>query len=138
VSDPRVGVRLTRRYDASPAEVWAALTEPVSLARWLARTQTVELFPGGAFELRFTDDESTWVAGQVTEVEHEGVLELDWRHPGEQPSIVRFELAADGDGTVLVVDHRRLEERLGLAYAAGWRQHLDRLESCIETSEVPR
>jgi uncharacterized protein YndB with AHSA1/START domain len=28
-------VRLTRRYPEPPAEVWEALTEPDSLARWL-------------------------------------------------------------------------------------------------------
>src|SRR5204862_511374 len=28
-------VRLTRRYPDPPPEVWAALTEPQSLARWL-------------------------------------------------------------------------------------------------------
>ena len=47
------GVRVQRRYDATPAEVWAALTDPASLARWLAPTGRVELREGGSFELDF-------------------------------------------------------------------------------------
>src|SRR5882724_10796053 len=30
-------LRLTRRYSAPPAEVWLALTEPDSVARWLGQ-----------------------------------------------------------------------------------------------------
>jgi len=98
-------VRLTRRYDDAPAEVWKALTEPRSLARWLR--------PGFAVP-------------QV-EVEPGRVLELDWRPPGEEPSLVRIELAADGDGTVLVLDHSRIEATTGMRAIGFWTVTLDRL-----------
>lgn len=114
-------LRLTRRYDATPAEVWAALTEPDSLERWLAATVAIELAPGGAFELTIGVD------ARVRALEPERLLELDWRFADEDPSVVRFELAADGDGTVLVLDHRRIEERFGMAYASRWTSALTRL-----------
>jgi uncharacterized protein YndB with AHSA1/START domain len=113
-------LRLTRRYDASPAEVWAALTEPGSVARWLAPAVALELVPGGAFALAIGVD------GRVREVEPARVLELDWSFGDEDPSIVRFELAADGDGTLLTLDHHRIDERFGMTYMARWSAALRR------------
>ena len=70
-------VRFTRRYDATPAEVWAALTEPDSVARWLGPVPT-----------------------SVRESQPERLLELDWLIPGDEPSVVRFELRpSEGGGT---------------------------------------
>jgi uncharacterized protein YndB with AHSA1/START domain len=117
-------VRLTRRYDASPAEVWRALTEPESLARWLARPRALDLSPGQVFELELPNDAR--IAGCVREVEPERVLEVDWRAPGEDGSIVRFELARDGGGTIVTLDHRLIVERLGMRYMARWTRALRR------------
>jgi uncharacterized protein YndB with AHSA1/START domain len=97
-------VRLTRRYPEPPPEVWAALTEPESLARWLR--------PG--FEV------------PRTEIEPGHVLELDWRPPGEEPSVVRIELTPDGAGTVLVLDHARIDARVGMQAMRFWVGALSR------------
>jgi uncharacterized protein YndB with AHSA1/START domain len=128
--DPgRCSLRLTRRYDASPAEVWDALTEPDSMARWLARPRSVELSPGAALELELRD--AGVIAAAVREVEPGRVLELDWRYESEDPSIVRFELAADGDGTLLVLDHSRIDERFGMLYIARWERAIARFEAVV-------
>jgi len=124
VTEGRCALRLTRRYEAAPGEVWRALTEPESLSRWLARPRAVELAAGGAFELELPD--ATRIGGRVREVEPERVLEVDWRPAGEDASVVRFELNADGDGTVLVLDHRQIEERLGMRYMTRWTRGLER------------
>ena len=105
MSEGRCSVRLTRRYADAPAEVWKALTEPRSLARWLR--------PG--FELN------------PSEVEPGRVLELDWRPPGEVPSLVRIKLDPDGEGTVLVLDHSRIEALSGMAAIRFWTGTLSRL-----------
>ncbi|MGZ4281168.1 MAG: hypothetical protein ACXVFC_02235 [Gaiellaceae bacterium] len=91
-------LRLTRRYAEPPAEVWRALTDPASLERWLR--------PG--FEV------------PQREVEPGRVLELDWRPPGEEPSVVRIEVAAAGSGTRLVLDHERIEAARGMAAMRFW------------------
>jgi uncharacterized protein YndB with AHSA1/START domain len=132
MGDRRVALRLTRRYAASPAEVWAALTEPASIARWLGRPVQIEVASGGTFRLQFTADETTRLDGRIRELDPGRVLELDWSVPGELPSVVRFELAEDGDGSLLVLDHRLLEERVGQGYAHGWERHLGRLESLVD------
>jgi len=105
MEEGRCSVRLTRRYSDPPAEVWRALTEPRSLARWLR--------PG--FEVR------------PSEIEPERVLELDWQPPGEGPSLVRIELGADGEGTILVLDHSRIEARFGMGAIQFWTGALGRL-----------
>jgi uncharacterized protein YndB with AHSA1/START domain len=111
VSAGHCAVRVTRRYAAAPAEVWAALTEPESLRRWLG------------------DSDWARIGGHARESEPERLLVLEWRVPGEEPSLVRLELTADGDGTMLVLDHSVIEERLGMAYMRRWSQRLDRLEA---------
>jgi uncharacterized protein YndB with AHSA1/START domain len=120
--DPgRCELRLTRRYDATPAEVWAALTERESIGRWLAPIVDVDLTPSGAFRL------ANGVDARVVEVEPERVLELDWRVAGEQQSVVRFELSADAGGTTLTLRHGRIEAPLGMTYISRWSAALDRM-----------
>jgi uncharacterized protein YndB with AHSA1/START domain len=117
-------LRLTRTYPAAPAEVWALLTEPESLGRWLAPPGEVDVSPGGRFEVG-------QVLAEVREVERERVLELDWRHPGEEPSIVRFELAPEGEGTKLVLAHRQVREPVGMRYIARWTDSLARFAAAL-------
>ena len=101
----RCSVRLTRRYSEAPADVWRALTEPESLARWLR--------PG--FDV------------PQLELEPGRVLELDWGPPGEEPSRVRIELTADGTGTLLVLDHARIDAARGMGAIGFWTVAVSRL-----------
>jgi uncharacterized protein YndB with AHSA1/START domain len=124
--DPgRCELRITRRYAATPAEVWAALTDPASIERWLATPVDVELAPGGAFELAAP---SGRVDARVRELDPGRLLELDWRHAGEERSIVRFELRSEGEGTLLVLEHGRIEAPLGMRYISRWSAALHRLD----------
>jgi uncharacterized protein YndB with AHSA1/START domain len=121
------GVRFERRYDAAPAEVWAALTEPERLARWFARAE-LDLRVGGHYSLWFDPDDATQQAqGEVLALEPGRVLELSWRHPEHADSVVRFELEPDGAGTILVLDHRALPAEAAPGHAGGWHAHLDSL-----------
>jgi uncharacterized protein YndB with AHSA1/START domain len=131
----RRGVRFERRYDATPADVWSALTDPERLARWLA---AAELDPrvGGTYVLRFAgDDESQTTRGQVLALEPERLLELSWSYPGEPDTVVRFELRPDGDGTTLVLDHRGLPGSAAPGYGAGWHAHLDSLAAHLRAGD---
>ena len=56
VDGDRRAVRFERRYEATPAEVWSALTEPERLARWLADAE-LDLRVGGQYVLRFAAEE---------------------------------------------------------------------------------
>jgi uncharacterized protein YndB with AHSA1/START domain len=109
VSDGRCEARFTRRYDAPIAQVWLALTDPASVARWLAPPAGVE----------------------VLRSERERMLELDWSPPGESQSVVRIELHPEGERTLLVLDHRRIDAALGMRYMRDWSRALERLEGSM-------
>ena len=128
--DGTCAVRLTRYYTAPPEEVWAALTEPDSLARWLATPVDVDLRSGGPFRLQLAQGET--MDGRVRAVEPPRMLELDWQRRGEDPSILRFELNPNAGGTVLVLDHRRIDARVGMRYAAQWERQLLKLDVTVE------
>jgi uncharacterized protein YndB with AHSA1/START domain len=137
IDGERRGVRFERRYDAAPAEVWSALTEPERLGRWLAAAE-LDLRVGGDYVLRFSDeDESQVTRGKVLALEPERLLELSWLYPGENDTVVRFELRPDGDGTILVLDHRGLPVQAAPGYGGGWHAHLDSLEAQLGTGGEP-
>jgi uncharacterized protein YndB with AHSA1/START domain len=124
VASGRCSVRLTRRYAASPEEVWAALTEPDSLRRWLDPSCELSLAAGGGFGLGP-------IAGRVRTLEPQRLLELDWDTNGD-PSVVRFELSTDGTETILVLDHDRIDESVGMTYMRRWTTALDRFGKEVE------
>ena len=118
-------MRLTRRYGVPPEEVWRALTEPDSLSRWLSPHDGGPLEAGAELELALGEEAP--VTARVQELERDRVLELEW-DAARDPSTVRFELRPDGEGgTVLVLDHSRIDERIGMRYMERWAQALDRL-----------
>ncbi len=127
-------MRLTRYYRASPDEVWAALTDASSIGRWLAPVLDLDLAPGGGLELKL--DSGARLLARVRAVEAERLLELDWAPPGEEPSVVRFELTPDGEGTVLALDHRLIDARVGMRAMSRWETHLTRLDVLIGEAEA--
>lgn len=131
----RCGVRFERRYDYGPEEVWSALTQPERLTRWLANVAELELRVGGRFLLVWQEDGQE-TDGTVLDLEPGRVLELAWAYPGEPDSAVRFELRPDGDGTVLVLDHRGLPPAAIAGYGAGWHSHLDSLDAHLGGGEA--
>ena len=119
-------MRITRRLAASPEEVWAALTEPESLRRWLSPHGVGALAAGAELELGLGADAPVGV--RVRAADPCRLLELDWDTGGD-PSAVRFELRADpGGGTVLVLDHERMDDPVGMRFMGLWAEALDRLQ----------
>jgi hypothetical protein len=107
----RCEARFTRRYDATIEDVWHALTDPDALARWLAPPPGVT----------------------VVRTEPRRLLELDWSPPNEPPSRVRIELRADGERTLLVLDHGRIDATLGMRYMRDWGRALQRFDSEVNS-----
>jgi uncharacterized protein YndB with AHSA1/START domain len=128
VEGERRGLRFERHYDTSPDDLWSALTEPERLARWLAPCD-IEPREGGAVSIRF--EEGGAVTGRVLVWDPPRVLEYEWNFTGEAESVLRLELTASGDGTVLVLDHRLLGADQAPGYGAGWHAHLDALDDLL-------
>ena len=111
-----------------PERVWRALTEPAELHAWLARAE-IDLRPGGPIVLTFENEEEVSVMrGTLTEVVEGSVLEYTWGE-GDVDSVVRFEVAPDGDGSRLTLTHtfERVDDLSG--FGAGWHHHLELLEA---------
>ena len=124
----RCAVGFRRLYDFTAEELWAALTDPDRLGRWLANAPRFDHEVGGRVELVFGDGSGDQHAsGRILIWDEPRVLEYEWRFPGEDDSIVRFELQPQEFGTLLVLDHRQLGRASGAGYGAGWHAHLDAL-----------
>ncbi len=128
----RLAVRFERRYPATPAEVWSAITEPERIGRWLAPTTLLE---DRRYRLDFGDGQET--TGTIEACDPPRALVVSWDFPGEPTSRVSVEIRPDGDGAVLVLDHTRLPLNQGAGYGAGWEAHLATLEAQLAGEPAP-
>jgi uncharacterized protein YndB with AHSA1/START domain len=119
-------VRFERVFPLPPEGLWAYLTSPDGLSRWLADGH---IGPERA-ELRFAQNQSG-IHGAVTVWDPPHAVEFDWAGGPTQPdgSRVRFELTAQGAGARLVLTHTRVANPAGPDFAAGWHRHLDTLSA---------
>ncbi|HET6393984.1 MAG TPA: SRPBCC family protein, partial [Blastococcus sp.] len=91
-----VVVVIRRTYDAAVEDVWAAVTDPDRLRRWLLPV-TGDLRVGGTFQLEGN------AGGDIRRCEAPHRLSVTW---GMESSVVDVRLAADGDErTVLDLEH---------------------------------
>jgi uncharacterized protein YndB with AHSA1/START domain len=133
-SGERTTVHFERIYDYRPSELWAALTEPEQLRGWLGEAE-VDLRIGGRVVIRFGETEDQIAEGTIRELDPPRVLEYDWTFPGETDSVLRLELEPRDEGTLLVLDHRRLPADAAAGYGAGWHAHLDALDAMLARAE---
>ena len=128
-------VQITRVLAAAPERVWAAFTEPASLAAWfwpaqLSPVVSAEVRVGGAYRIEGT---GMAVSGVYLEVKPLRRLVFSWRWDGDDiESVVTLEFEGSDGKTVLSVRHDRLateEERDN--HAQGWNDCLDRLPAYL-------
>jgi uncharacterized protein YndB with AHSA1/START domain len=125
-----------RRYRQSVEKVWAALTTPERLEDWFASAE-VDLRVGGTIRLN-------WNKGmhqaEMTITVCEPPRALAWRWTiGERDTLVRFDLAPDGDGCALTLTHSGLSldgARDG-GVRSGWHAHLEALPDALEGHATP-
>jgi uncharacterized protein YndB with AHSA1/START domain len=122
---PRPAVKLERHIPDPPAVVWRALTEREQLLAWFPSDVIVDgahWEPGAAISFPFPPEViDMTLTGEVLEVDEPNVLAFTW---GEET--LRFELAPEGDGTLLVMIDE-LPASAAARNAAGWDTCLDRL-----------
>lgn len=102
-------LRMERRLQRPPEEVWPALVEPERLAAWFPSPATIDLRVGGRVTFGFGGP------GTVTDLDPPRLIAFTW-----ETDHLRFELTPDGTGTLLVLVHT-FDDRAGAAsFAAGW------------------
>lgn len=126
---------LALEVPADPAEVYAALTEPRRLDRWIARGARVDLEDGDVYSWGWTVD----AGGSPTPVGPRRWIEAregerlvhDWSWPGEEAeSPVRWELEAETFATRLRLAHG-VPAELRDAYCVAWASALVALQALL-------
>ncbi|SDY59874.1 Uncharacterized conserved protein YndB, AHSA1/START domain [Jannaschia faecimaris] len=121
---------------ATPAQVWAYLTEPDKLAVWFHRPKAP--LTGGSFEMFGADSGDRVIWGEVLLAEP--FTRLDYTFTvapmGGAVSIVRWTLENTPGGTRVSLRHEGLSDAteafdLILALDAGWDKHLDRMRAAL-------
>jgi uncharacterized protein YndB with AHSA1/START domain len=117
--------------EASPEEVWEALTDEDRLEEWLAPDVELDPTEGGEIAVRDGEDER---AGTVETVEEYERFAFTWSRPGEGESFVEFTIEALPGGSRVTV----VETPIGptAIAAGGWGSRLLRLSHAMRFAPV--
>jgi uncharacterized protein YndB with AHSA1/START domain len=124
-------VRRETRIPAPPAAVFALLTDPDKILRWMGTDAQVEPRPGGLYLVNVTG--ARCARGSFREVVpvHRLAYSFGWDGDEEVPpgsSLVEIDLIEQPDGTLLRLTHTGLPTADQCArHAEGWAHHLGRL-----------
>lgn len=121
--------------------VWAAITDPALRADWFGET-TIEPRVGGEIEMMPTDPPAPprlkRMTGRILVWDPPKVFEHEWRQGIVEPGgTVRYELAEEGDGTVLTFTHRGLGVRTAKGFMPGTHAFMDRLRAHLAGEPIP-
>jgi uncharacterized protein YndB with AHSA1/START domain len=124
--------RLTQetRIEADPATVFAYLTDPDRLLRWMGVSATLEPEPGGLYMVDIA-------GGKVARGEYKEVVPVSrlaysfgWETHGSVPpgsSLVEIDLIPQDGGTLMRLTHSGLPPDEVAGHSKGWRHYADRL-----------
>lgn len=135
-SRPAVGeVRLEIDANASPSAIFAGLTQPELLNRWMAADATVEQVVGGKYDMGWGEGDGRPV--KILDLEPDHRLVLSWADPKEQDTMVTWTLEGSEGATRITLVHggfaggRTLDD-----YYGGWADFLVRLKFLSEQGEA--
>lgn len=123
-SAERPALTFTRSYPVGTDDLWAAVTDPARLARWLGAVEGAPAGVGDAFRVDLGDRD---LVDLVVTACSPGRVACRWRYPGEPDSEVVVAVAPDGPGSRLTLTHARLAAAAALDYGGGWEDLLDAL-----------
>ena len=137
-------VTIIRTFNASPEKVFAAWTDPAQIARWYGPQQfeapadriTVDLRPGGRWELTMVRRDGAGelpIGYQILEVDPPALLVMrsDPMPNMPDPTVVRIEITANGDGARLTLTDGPMPEVAAAGAEAGYTAALDKLAATL-------
>jgi uncharacterized protein YndB with AHSA1/START domain len=132
---------LKRRLKASPAQVFAAWTDPEKIVHWFGPAETIagsvradmDVRAGGRYRFRFKTEngESHEVGGVYREVVPHSRLMFTWawHSTPKRESLVTVTIAKDGDGSLLTLHHEQFFDQAAAdGHKRGWTGTLEKLE----------
>lgn len=125
-------VRREIHIAAPPATVFAFLTDPEKILRWMGTEATMEPHPGGLYLVNVTGGGDV-ARGRFTEVVpvHRLAYSFGWDESEKVPpgtSLVEIDLVDRDHGTLLRMTHSGLPDAEACAsHEQGWTHYLERL-----------
>ncbi|MEM1201417.1 MAG: SRPBCC domain-containing protein [Pseudomonadota bacterium] len=140
VTSPELAIR--RTYNATPAEVFAALSQAEALSEWFSPypgevIAETDLRVGGAWSIQMAqpDDEPAKVFGEYLEIVKDERLAFTWAWAGtpDRVSKVTIDLADQGGATLLTLTHTQFfDEAARDRHKLGWSACLEKLGPYLE------
>jgi uncharacterized protein YndB with AHSA1/START domain len=130
------------RIQASPETVFAFLTDPAKMVRWMGNRAVFEPHAGGAYAVDISW--GTRVSGEVVEVVPSNRVVFTWGWEREVfpvppgSSTVEIVLEPEGDGTLLRLTHRDLPRDMTAFHVLGWDHYLGRLATAAGNGDPGR
>ncbi len=124
-------VRRETHIAAPPAAVFALLTDPEKILRWMGTEAEVEPHPGGLYLVNVTG--ARFARGYFREVVpvHRLAYSFGWDGSESVPpgsSLLEIDLIEEPEGTLLRLTHSGLPNAEQVAsHADGWAHYIDRL-----------
>jgi uncharacterized protein YndB with AHSA1/START domain len=131
-ADGRSVLRYERRLAQPPVLVWRTLTEDAHLEAWFPTTIEGERRAGAPLRFAFRRGEGEAFDGEMLAFEAPSLMELRWAD-----DVLRFELDADGTGSVLRLTVTFPEHGKAARDGAGWHVCLERLVSACAGAGSP-
>jgi uncharacterized protein YndB with AHSA1/START domain len=129
------GLVLEIEVDAPPERVFAALTDPEKMNRWLAKAAVVDARAGGAYSYGWTRSPTNAEAvgpTRIVEIVPNRLVVHDWHYANEPKTTVRWELTPLADGrTRITLRHDVPGDTTFGAYVGGWTKFLLALRSFL-------
>jgi uncharacterized protein YndB with AHSA1/START domain len=127
----------------SAERVWDAITNPSELKEWLmCSSAKIDGRAGGRIEM-VSGPAQFHTTGKILTWDPPRVYEHEWKvapgppMPKGEEAIFRYELARQGDDTLLTVTYRRLTQQTARGFAPGTHVLLDRLEAQLDAQPLP-
>jgi uncharacterized protein YndB with AHSA1/START domain len=117
--------------EAAQATVFAFLTDPEKMVRWMGVRHEVDARPGGIYRVDVTN--GNIARGEYREVTPNSRVVYSWGWEGESAAVppgsseVAIDLASEGRGTRLVLVHTGLPEAAVASHTHGWEHYMERL-----------
>ena len=117
-------IRFERRYATPLDDLWAAISDQSQVAVWMEYPTELEPVVGGRVFIDFGPEDP--LAGVVSAAEPNTLLAYTW-----DESLIKWELAADGQGSRLVFSHFGVRPEFLTGLCAGWHCFLDNLAAYL-------
>lgn len=140
IEGERAVLTFERRLPYPIEAVWSAITDPAHRNRWMGET-TIDAREGGVIEMVPNGPpqppEQKRMTGRIRVWDPPHVFEHEWHQRIIEDSVVRYELSADGECTLLRFSHRGLGVRNAQGFLPGTHAFLDRLEAHLAGEALP-